>query len=379
VSDEQASVLIDSTVENHSKTEVSPEVDTVLLDPDGKVAAERISTGTAVVQPPGQFTVTLEGLTVQRPKRWDVASPNLYTAKLTVRVGGKIVDTDVATFGIRTFEFTANDGFHLNGRRVQLRGVCLHHDQGPLGGAFYVRAMERQLEIMRDMGCNAIRTSHNPPAPELLDLCDRMGMVVWDECFDKWDSTSDRAPGQSLEQYGEKQIRNFVMRDRNHPSVVVWSIANEIHPATGRREGLTAANVKFMSDFVRKYDRTRPIGAACDAPELANQPILDSLDLTGWNYNRRYANYRNRYPNKPIIYSESASALSTRGFYELPLPTRKDQYSRQLQVDSYDFNAAQWSDIPDREFRLMEQDRFVAGEFVWTGFDYLGEPTPFSQ
>ena len=133
------------------------------------------------------------------------------------------------TFGIRTFEFTADDGFHLNGRRVQLHGVCLHHDQGPLGGAFYPRAMERQLEIMRDMGVNAIRTSHNPPGAELLDLCDRMGFVVWDECFDKWDDKADRVDGQpSLEEHGERHLRSLVMRDRNHPSVVVWSIGNEI-------------------------------------------------------------------------------------------------------------------------------------------------------
>jgi len=288
------------------------------------------------------------------------------------------MDTDATSFGIRTFQFTANDGFHLNGRRVQLYGVCLHHDQGPLGGAFYPRAMERQLEIMRDMGVNAIRTSHNPPAPELLDLCDRMGFVVWDEAFDKWDGTADRVKGEPpLEQYGERQLRNFVLRDRNHPSVVVWSVGNEL--GGGGREGITPERVKFMSDFVRKYDPTRPVGMGCHIPGLAEKPNFDALDLTGWNYMRRYATYRQRYPDKPIVYSESASALSTRGFYELPLPNRKNEYSKQLQVNSYDLNAADWSDIPDSEFKLMKDDSFVAGEFVWTGFDYLGEPTPFSQ
>ena len=167
------------------------------------------------------------------------------------------------------------------------------------------------------------------------------------------------------------------MRDRNHPSVVVWSIGNEI--GGGGRDGVTPERVKFMSDFVRKYDPTRPVGMACHIPGLAEQPNFDALDLTGWNYMRRYATYRQRYPDKPIVYSESASALSTRGFYELPLPNRKTEYSRQLQVDSYDLNAADWSDIPDSEFKLMKDDSFVAGEFVWTGFDYLGEPTPFSQ
>ncbi|RPJ21140.1 MAG: DUF4982 domain-containing protein, partial [Planctomycetaceae bacterium] len=245
-------------------------------------------------------------------------------------------------------------------------------------GAFFPRAMERQLEIMRDMGVNAIRTSHNPPAPELLDLCDRMGFVVWDEAFDKWDGTADRVRGEPpLEPYGEKQIRNLVMRDRNHPCVVVWSIGNEI--GEGGREGVTPERVKFMSEFVRKYDPTRPVGMANHIPAMAERPNFDALDLTGWNYSRRYAIYRQRYPDKPIIYSESASTLSTRGFYELPLPSEKTQYSKQLQVDSYDLNAAAWSDIADAEFQLMEKDKFVAGEFVWTGFDYIGEPTPFSQ
>jgi hypothetical protein len=231
---------------------------------------------------------------------------------------------------------------------------------------------------MRDMGVNAIRTSHNPPSPELLDLCDRMGFVVWDEAFDKWEGTAGRVRGEPpLEEYGEKQIRNLVTRDRNHPCIVVWSIGNEL--GGGGRDGVTPERVKFMSDFVRKYDPTRPVGMACHIPGLAEQPNFDALDLTGWNYMRRYATYRQRYPDKPIIYTESASALSTRGFYELPLPNRKNEYSSQLQVNSYDLNAADWSDIPDAEFKLMKDDAFVAGEMVWTGFDYLGEPTPFSQ
>jgi beta-galactosidase len=184
-----------------------------------------------------------------------------------------------------------------------------------------------QLEIMRDMGVNAIRTSHNPPAPELLDLCDRMGFVVWDEAFDKWDGTADRVKGEPpLEEYGERQLRNFVMRDRNHPSVVVWSIGNEL--GGGGRDGVTPQRVKFMSDFVRQYDPTRPVGMGCHIPGLAEQPNFDARDLTGWNYARRYATYRQRYPDKPIIYSESASALSTRGFYDPPLPNRKNEYSK---------------------------------------------------
>ncbi len=375
VSDASATVHVRSTVENHRGAATPVRVETVLRSPSGRMIGRGVTTGTA----PAGGTCELEQLlAVAEPQRWDISNPKLYTAQVAVRVDGKVMDDETTPFGIRTFEFTANDGFHLNGRRVQLYGVCLHHDQGPLGAAFYPRAMQRQLEIMRDMGVNAIRTSHNPPAPELLDLCDRMGFVVWDEAFDKWDGTADRVRGEPpLKAYGEKQIRSFVMRDRNHPSIVVWSVANEI--GAGGRDGITPERTKFMSDFVRKYDTTRPVGMACHIPGMAEQPNFDALDLTGWNYMRRYATYRQRNPDKPIIYSESASALSTRGFYELPLPQRKTEYSKQLQVNSYDLNAADWSDIPDAEFKLMNDDRFVAGEFVWTGFDYLGEPTPFSR
>jgi len=375
VDDKAATVRVRSTVENHLSTDSKVTVAVTLLDPDGKTVAtgEKADTASA-----GGSQELDQSFTVANPQRWDISKPRLYTARIVVNAGDRVTDAETVPFGIRTFEFTANDGFHLNGRRVQLYGVCLHHDQGPLGAAFYPRAMERQLEIMRDMGVNAIRTSHNPPAPELLDLCDRMGFVVWDEAFDKWDGTADRIRGEPpLEQYGEKQIRNLVMRDRNHPSIVVWSIGNEL--GGGGRDGVTPQRVKFMSEFVRKYDPTRPVGMANHIPGMAERPNFDALDLTGWNYSRRYAIYRQRYPDKPIIYSESASALSTRGFYELPLLNEKTQYSGQLQVDSYDLNAAAWSDIADSEFQLMEKDKFVAGEFVWTGFDYLGEPTPFSQ
>lgn len=374
VGDKAATVQVRSVVDNHRDVESTATVEIVVLDPKGRSVA---SGRKEIVVSAGDSAEIDQSFTIKNPQRWDVEHPHLYTARTILRTADGAADVEDTTFGIRTFRFTADDGFHLNGRRLQLYGVNLHHDHGPLGAAFYRRSMERQLEIMRDMGVNAIRTSHNPPAAELLELCDRMGFVVWDEAFDKWDGTAGRQRGEPpLEEFGERQIRNMVMRDRNSPSVVVWSIGNEI--GTGR-EGVTPERVKFMSDFVRKYDPTRPVTMGCHIPGMVDQPNFDALDLTGWNYDRRYARYRQKYPDKPIIYSESASTLSTRGFYTLPLPNRKNQYSNQLQVDSYDLNAADWSDIPDVEFKLMADDRFVAGEFVWTGFDYLGEPTPFSQ
>jgi beta-galactosidase len=377
VSDERAKIVVRTTIENHTDAEVTADVAVELVGGDSESSQSAAYETTTQTVPAGGSADVEVPLEVAQPHRWDVDDPHLYMAQVVVRVDGQIVDVDQTSFGIRTFEFTADDGFHLNGRRVQLYGVNLHHDHGPLGAAFYTRAMERQLEIMREMGVNAIRTSHNPPAAELLDLCDRMGFVVWDECFDKWDDKAGRWKGQPpLKEFGERHIRNLIMRDRNHPSVVAWSIGNEI---PGGEEGVTPERVAFMAEFVRKYDPTRPVGLACHIPEQAYTTMFDALDFTGWNYQRRYGIYRDRNPDKPIIYSESASALSTRGFYELPLPTAKAEFSDQHQVNSYDLNSARWSDIADEEFDLMERDDFVAGEFVWTGFDYLGEPTPFDQ
>jgi beta-galactosidase len=376
ITPQQAAVSVTAMLENDTQNPAEVQCHFVIRDPAGKQAASL----TAGVSVPFGSAAVKQQLVVQPPQRWDVTDPKLYTLSVSIEKDGKILDSQTVPFGIRTFEFTADDGFHLNGRRVQLYGVNLHHDHGPLGAAFYPRAMQRQLEIMKEMGVNAVRTSHNPPAPELLDLCDRMGMVVWDECFDKWDDKAGRRDGQPpLQSYGHRQIRNTVMRDRNHPSIVVWSIGNEIGNSSDDQKGKNGQMVKMMSDFVLQYDAARPVGMADCIPQTASQPILDALDLCGWNYARRYAIYRERYPDKPIVYSESASALSTRGFYELPLPTTKTDYSDTLQVDSYDLNAAPWSDIADAEFALMEQDRFVAGEMVWTGFDYLGEPTPFDR
>jgi beta-galactosidase len=386
VSDESATVNFRTTIENHGPAAADVVVNVAIHHPDPARRAPTAKVAQQLTVPAGGTADVSLPLTVPDPKRWDVDSPELYEARVAVypqessyEASSQPIDQERIPFGIREFEFTADDGFHLNGRRVQLYGVNLHHDHGPLGAAFYRRAMERQLEIMREMGANAIRTSHNAPAPELLELCDRMGFVVWDECFDKWDDKAGRVDGwPSLEEHGERHLRSLVMRDRNHPSVVVWSIANEIG-GVGGRDGLTKDRVKLMRDIIRKYDDTRPVGLGHHVPEVARGDTFEPLDLIGWNYDRRYHIHRERFPDKPIVYSESASALSTRGFYELPMPTTKTDYSDQHQVDSYDFNAAPWSDIVDREFKLMRDDSFVAGEFVWTGFDYLGEPTPFDR
>ena len=306
---------------------------------------------------------------VESPHLWDVDDPYLYEIELFgVRY----------RYGIRDFKWTADDGFHLNGRRVQICGVNLHSDLGLVGMAFDEALARRQLMIMKDMGCNAIRTSHNPPAPRFLDLCDELGFVVWDECFDKWDGTSGRREDEDEDEYVKRNLRAFVRRDRNHPSVMVWSIGNELRSVETDKTGLERNRIAAYRQAVLQEDDTRPVGLGCHKPEYVESGMFDSLDLTGWNYQRRYSEIRKRNPEKPIVYTESASALSSRGFYQHPPASHRTDYAVEaMEVDSYDRTAATWSDIPDVEFWRMEKDRFCAGEFVWTGFDYLGEPTPY--
>ena len=376
VSDGRATVRVQSSIENHQAAAQNLTVEVALFDPSGKQVVTGAKNGPA----PANGIVTFDQqLLVPRPQRWDLATPNLYTAVVTVRNGDEVVDKENVTFGIRTFQFTANDGFYLNGKRVQLYGVDLHHDLGALGAAFNLRAMQRELEIMKDMGANAVRTSHNPPAPELLDLCDRMGIFVWDEAFDKWNATGDNVDGVAgVLPNAERHITSMVQRDRNHPSIFVWSVGNEIGTSVDEsRDGMSFGRLAAMREMVLKQDATRPVGIACHTPNTVSQAVYDPLDLTGWNYAHRYDRYREMYPDKPILYSESASAVSTRGFYAFPIPNSKSDYTAGTQyLTSYDLNAAGYSDIADAEFALMEKDRFVAGEFVWTGFDYLGEPAP---
>ena len=375
ISASQATVSVRTTVENFETRQVPVEITTLLLDDTSGAVA---GTATSPLGLPARSSFEIEQtLVVKNPKRWDIATPRRYIAISRVFSGKTLRDDTTTYFGIREFRFTPNDGFQLNGRRVDLQGVCLHHDHGPLGAAFFPRAMERQLEIMKDMGVNAIRTSHNPPAPELLELTDRMGFVVWNEAFDKWDGTATLPPGTSILAHGKKQLDAFVRRDRNHPSVVAWSVGNEIWDLENGKLPNPPALLRGMVGFVKALDTTRPVTLAHAVPGSADTPLDDSLDLGGWNYVQKYQNSRKKRPHLPLVYSESASAYSTRGFYDFPLPKRKDDYSLELRIDSYDRNSAYYSDVADTEFALMERDRFVAGEFVWTGFDYLGEPVPF--
>ena len=333
-------------------------------------------TDTTLTMQAGHHKRVERDVVLTNPSRWDTDHPYMYHTETKISYHNNTADKVRTSFGIREMHFTANDGFHLNGRRVQLRGVNLHHDLGPLGAAVNKRALERQLQLLRGMGCNAIRTSHNPPAPELLELCDSMGFLVLDEAFDKYDGKADITDTTDFEQFTRRNIRNFVMRDRNHPCIFLWSVGNEIVDVQWNRDN-GFHKLHLMVNTVRRYDHTRPVTLVCDRTESAALRHFDYYDVHAWNYGRRYRLARQLEPDKSVIISESASTLSTRGFYELPLPAEKTDFTASLQISSYDLNAPEWAEIADDDFMWQEEEPYVAGEFVWTGFDYLGEPTPY--
>lgn len=346
-----------------------------LIAPNGALVATDSLTSFA---PAGQEVLTEATLTLPHPRLWDVSDPALYRLETRIQVNGKEVDRQTTTFGVRSFRFDPDHGFFLNGRKVPFKGVNLHHGHGPLGAAFYPAAMKRQLEIMQKMGANAIRTSHNAPAPELLEMCDRMGLLVVNELFDKYDDTAGYLEGADFDAFAQRNVRNFVRRDRNHPSVILWSVGNEV-PDVQQNENSGFHRLHTVVNYFNKYDRTRPTTLANDNLNAAALRHFDMYDVHSFNYDRRYRLARQIEPNKAVVISESASTLSTRGFYEFPLPTDKTAFTSSLQVSSYDLHAPYWAEIADDDFMWQQEEAYIAGEFVWTGFDYLGEPTPYDN
>jgi beta-galactosidase len=323
----------------------------------------------------GTFTSDIK---IKNPKLWSIEKPNLYVAVTKISQDGKVLDSYETVFGIRTAQFTTDNGFLLNGKRVALNGVCDHHDLGALGSAINTRALQRQLEILKSMGCNAIRTSHNPPAPELLDLCDRMGFVVMDEAFDCW-KIGKKPNGYNLlfDDWSEKDVRALVRRDRNHPCVILWSIGNEI-PEQGKAEGPEMA--KRLGGFVHDEDATRLTTMAVSDARAGYGGLPGALGVFGYNYKPyEYKKFRAANPNSPLFGSETASCISSRGEYFFPVSDDKSKGEADFQMSSYDLSAPRWATIPDAEFKGQDENPFVAGEFVWTGFDYLGEPTPYNS
>jgi beta-galactosidase len=317
-------------------------------------------------------------LQVISPKLWSLETPNLYTLRTTVKHKGTVVDSVETSFGIRSIEYTA-EGFFLNGEKVRMNGVCQHHDLGPLGAALNIRALERQVEILQEMGCNAIRTAHNPPAPELLDLCDRMGILVQVEAFDCWKrSKAPKDYARHFPEWHEKDLRAMVRRDRNHPCVVMWSTGNEIRELKFPKDIPVS---QMLTDLVHDEDPTRPVTLGANLPASGFNGFEKTVDVFGYNYKPHlYEEFREKNPRQPLYGSETASTVSSRGEYFFPVSDKKSKGAGGwFQVSSYDLTAPPWANNPDIEFAAQDKYPWVFGEFVWTGFDYIGEPTPYNK
>ncbi len=312
------------------------------------------------------------------PQLWDVASPKRYVAVVMIQQDGEIVERLETPFGIRTMEFDADKGFILNGKLVELQGVCLHHDLGALGTAYNVRASERQLEIMKEMGVNAIRTAHNPPAPEFLDLCDRMGLLVLDELTDTWTYPKKKnGYGLLFKDWSEADLRAMIRRDRNHPCIFAWSTGNEIgEQGDPKRFHIS----ERLTAIAHDEDPSRPVTTGNDRPQSGDNGYNKTIDIFGYNYKPMlYEKFHKNNPDQPLYGSETASCISSRGEYLFPVDDNKDGGKIGFQMSSYDLYAPPWAQPPDWEFKAQDEFPYVAGEFVWTGFDYLGEPTPFNS
>ena len=384
VNQSAATVNVKASIFNNSGNAASVTVSTQIYELEngqktGKPISSSVPITTTIVD--GASNTSTMPVRVNNPKLWNLQKPNLYAAVTTVeqnaqRSEGQIVDTYETVFGIRTISFDADKGFFLNGEHIAIKGVCNHHDLGPLGSAINTRALERQIELLKEMGVNAIRTSHNPPAPELLDLCDRMGILVMDEAFDAWRRAKKRNDYHLLfDDWHEKDVRALVRRDRNHPSVILWSIGNEIGEQ-GNAEGHKLA--AELTAIVHEEDRTRPVTAGANNLNSGYNGFQKTVDVFGYNYKpNEYGAFRTINSNLPLIASETASTVSSRGEYFFPVSEDKSRGRADFQVSSYDLYAPPWAFPPDTEFRGLDEFPFTGGEFVWTGFDYLGEPTPF--
>jgi beta-galactosidase len=391
-----AQITIDN--DGSAADEVSVSSAVVPLDARGAPAGVAVASAPPVTVrvPQASSVVVRQDATVARPRLWGPPphqAPNRYALVTTVSRRGTVVDSYETPFGIRAFTFTASDGFVINGERVDFRGVCMHHDLGALGAAISDRALERQLDTLIEMGVNAVRTSHNPPAPELLEMADARGLLVMDEAFDIWQMQKRPLDYHLLfDAWHEADLRGMLRRDRNHPSVVMWSIGNEVGEQNTGETG--AAVARSLSAIVREEDSTRPTTTAMNSAR-ATSPFPAAVDLIGLNYQGtgvrsgppQYPVFHERFPNAFVYGSETTSTISSRGEYTFPVAaglgvpagTNAGEDVERRQLSSYDLYSAPWSYSPDKEFLSQETWPFVGGEFVWTGWDYLGEPTPFDK
>lgn len=386
VSKAEATVDLQVSIRNSGKPQMVS-MATTIFDAQGK----SLQTVSNNVNLGDSLTKMGQQLKVSAPNLWSDKRPYLYKAVTKVYSGKVLTDTYTTNFGIRYFNFNADNGFTLNGVPTKILGVCDHHDLGSLGSAVSVRATERQLEILKEMGCNAIRTSHNPPSPELLDLCDKMGFIVMDEAFDVWERTKEKYDyAIFFKEWHKRDLEDQILRDRNHPSVIIWSMGNEI-PEQGRPRGGEIATE--LAAIIHKLDTTRPLSTANNNPDTTNKIIKSgAVDLVGYNYHfRDYPNFHKRYPGKIFIGSETTSALETRGYYDMPpkldsirrWPPKNDyndhvNMNADNTVSAYDNVSAPWASTHEESWKPIKKYPFLSGMFIWTGFDYIGEPTPYT-
>lgn len=373
VTREEASVKLEMEIAGTSKGE-KVDVVTEIVSPEGKTVATNKSQYVAHGQ---KFS---QNFIVAKPDLWNTENPALYTAKTKLFVEGKEVDEYNTRFGIRKLEYIPEKGFFLNGEPTKFKGVCNHHDLGPLGAAVNKSALRHQVEIMKDMGVNAIRTAHNMPAPELVELCDELGMMLMVEPFDDWGfrPKSPNGYGAFFNEWAERDITNMVKHYRNNPSVVMWSIGNEV-PSQWGPDGVS--ELTMLQDLVKSLDSTRPVTCGMDQINaVLDNGFAASLDIPGFNYKpQRYEEAYGKLPQRMILGSETASTVSSRGVYHFPVSFEKEHNTvvhPDNQSSSYDNETCDWSNTPDIDF-FMDEKPWVLGQFVWTGFDYLGEPSPY--
>ena len=410
---DQALLNIQTTLKNGEKSHGKVQLLTLIKNKKGTIVA---SSQSEAEMTDSLETIFNQKLKIRHPNLWSLSNPYQYTVCFQVRQNGKLIDEYKTFTGVRSFRFDAEKGFFLNNKHVKINGVCLHHDLGCLGSAVNKRAIERQLRILKEMGCNGIRCSHNPPAPELLDLCDSMGFIVMDEAFDMWHrrkSTYDYA--KYFDRWYERDLTSLVLRDRNHPSVFMWNIGNEVleqwSDANADTLSLQQANLilnlghkisssdndhelninsllcKKLVSIVKGLDSTRPVTAACNEASPKNNLFRSqSLDIIGYNYhNTWFSSVPQKFPNKPFIVTESVSSLMTRGYYFQPsdqIQLWPERWDRPFNNDtfscsSFDQCHVPWGNTHEDTWDRVKNSDFISGQYIWTGFDYIGEPTPF--
>jgi beta-galactosidase len=385
VNRKEATVYIESRINRYRTLNKELKLVTTIYNKEGKaVAKNSTAIWTKKVKMAELFDQVIK---VPQPVLWSVDKPYLYKVASAIMAGDVVLDSDTTNLGIRYFNFDPDKGFSLNGKPMKILGVCDHHDLGSLGAAINTRALERQLQILKEMGCNGIRTSHNPPAPELLNLCDKMGLLVMDEAFDCWEVGKVKYDYHLyFKEWHKRDLEDQILRDRNHPSVIIWSIGNEI-PQQGDTSALRVA--PELAAIVHSMDTTRPLTTANDRPDTTNQIIKSgAIDLIGYNYHEfNYAAFHDRYPGKKFIATETTSGLEMRGYYDMPSdsiriwPVRWDKPftgNPGNTVSAYDNVRPPWGSTHEATWKVMKKYDFLSGMFVWTGFDYMGEPTPYS-